>query len=44
MSLMAKLKKNSKLASTEVLDKSKFFVEKEVTSIDVPMMNVAAFR
>jgi RecA/RadA recombinase len=38
---MAKLKKNSKLASTEVLDKSKFFVEKEVTSIDVPMMNVA---
>ena len=41
MSLMAKLKKNSKLASTEVLDKSKFFVEKEVTSIDVPMMNVA---
>ena len=43
MSLMAKLKKNSKLASTEVLDKSKFFVEKEVTSIDVPMMNVAAF-
>jgi RecA/RadA recombinase len=41
MSLMAKLKKNSKVAGTSVLSKSEFFGDKEVTSIDVPMLNVA---
>jgi len=41
MSLMAKLKKNSKVSGTAVLDKSEFFQEKELTRIDVPMMNVA---
>ena len=41
MSLMAKLKKNSKVTGTAVLDQSEFFAEKEVTRIDVPMMNVA---
>tara|TARA_S200002703_G_scaffold159957_1_gene175701 strand:+ start:3573 stop:4610 length:1038 start_codon:yes stop_codon:yes gene_type:complete len=38
---MAKLKKNSKVVGTAVLDQSEFFAEKEVTRIDVPMMNVA---
>jgi RecA/RadA recombinase len=38
---MAKLKKNSKVAGTSVLSKSEFFGDKEVTSIDVPMLNVA---
>jgi RecA/RadA recombinase len=38
---MAKLKKNSKVVGTAVLDQSEFFAEKEVTTIDVPMMNVA---
>ena len=41
MSLMAKLKKNSKVSGTAILDKSEFFQEKELTRIDVPMMNVA---
>lgn len=41
MSLMAKLKKNSKVLGTAVLDQSEFFQEKEITRIDVPMMNVA---
>ena len=41
MSLMAKLKKNSKVSGTSVLDQSEFFQEKELTRIDVPMMNVA---
>ena len=41
MSLMAKLKKNSKVSGTAVLDQSEFFQEKEITHIDVPMMNVA---
>ena len=41
MSLMAKLKKNSKVVGTAVLDQSEFFQEKEITRIDVPMMNVA---
>ena len=41
MSLMAKLKKNSKVTGTAVLDQSEFFQEKEITHIDVPMMNVA---
>ena len=38
---MAKLKKNSKVSGTAILDKSEFFQEKELTRIDVPMMNVA---
>jgi len=41
MSLMAKLKKNSKVSGTSVLEQSEFFQEKEITRIDVPMMNVA---
>ena len=41
MSLMAKLKKNSKVVGTAVLEQSEFFQEKEITRIDVPMMNVA---
>ena len=41
MSLMAKLKKNSKVVGTAVLDQSEFFQEKEITRINVPMMNVA---
>lgn len=41
MSIMDKLKKNSKLPETEVMSKSKFFLEVEKISIDVPMLNVA---
>ena len=41
MSLMAKLKKNSKLKNTEVLSKSEFFGETVYVDTDVPMMNVA---
>lgn len=41
MSIMDKLKKNSKLKHTEVLSDSKFFNEKEMTSTPVPMVNVA---
>jgi RecA/RadA recombinase len=41
MSVMDKLKKNSKIKHTAVLDQSEFFSEKEVTKIDVPMLNVA---
>jgi RecA/RadA recombinase len=41
MSLMSKLKKNSKIKLTNQLDKSEFFQEKEVVPTDVPMMNVA---
>ena len=38
---MAKLKKNSKIKTTEVLSNSKFFTNKEMTPTDVPMVNVA---
>ena len=38
---MDKLKKNSKIKTTEVLSKSKFFNEREQTPTDVPMINVA---
>ena len=38
---MEKLKKNSKLKTTEVLSESKFFTEKDMVSTDVPMVNVA---
>ena len=41
MSIMDKLKKNSKVKGTAVLSCSEFFGEKEVTPIDVPMLNVA---
>lgn len=41
MSIMDKLKKNSKVKGTAVLGKSEFFGDKEVTPIDVPMLNVA---
>ena len=40
MSIMDKLKKNSKLKNTEVLSESKFFNEKDMVSTDVPMVNV----
>lgn len=40
-SIMDKLKKNSKLKSTEILSESKFFNEKEMIATDVPMVNVA---
>ena len=41
MSVMDKLKKNSKLKNTEVLSKSKFFTEKDMVPTKVPMVNVA---
>lgn len=41
MSIMDKLKKNSKLKHTEVLSESKFFTEKDMVQTDVPMVNVA---
>ena len=41
MSIMNKLKKNSKVKSAEVMSKSKFFTEKDMVSTDVPMVNVA---
>ena len=41
MSIMDKLKQNSKLKHTEVLSESKFFNEKDQTPTDVPMVNVA---
>lgn len=41
MSVMDKLKKNSKLDHTEVLSKSKFFIAKDMVTTDVPMINVA---
>ena len=41
MSIMDKLKKNSKIKSSEVLSKSVFFSDKEMTKTEVPMINVA---
>ena len=41
MSIMDKLKKNSKLKHTEVLSESKFFKEKDMVPTNVPMINVA---
>lgn len=41
MSIMDKLKKNSKIKETEVLSESKLFTEKDMTPTDVPMVNVA---
>ena len=41
MSIMNKLKKNSKIAYTETLSSSKFFAEKKFINTGVPMVNVA---
>ena len=41
MSIMDKLKKNSKLSHTSVLSESKFFTEKDMVRTEVPMINVA---
>jgi RecA/RadA recombinase len=41
MSLMDKMKKNSKIKTTAVLSKSEFFKERAVIQTDVPMINVA---
>ena len=41
MSIMDKLKKNSKIKTTEVLEKSVFFTEKDMVTTTVPMINVA---
>ena len=41
MSIMDKLKKNSKIKTSEILSESKFFTEKDMTPTDVPMINVA---
>ena len=41
MSIMNKLKKNSKIQGTEVLAESKFFTEKDMVPTNVPMVNVA---
>ena len=38
---MDKLKKNSKIKTTEILSQSKFFTERDMTPTDVPMINVA---
>ena len=41
MSIMDKLKKNSKVKETAILADSKFFNEKDMVPTDVPMINVA---
>ena len=41
MSIMDKLKKNSKIKETETLSQSRFFTEKDMVPTDVPMVNVA---
>ena len=41
MSIMDKLKKNSKIKETQVLDKSIFFSKKEQSPTEVPMVNTA---
>ena len=41
MSLLDKLKKNSTIKETEVLNKSKFFNKKDMIRTSVPMINVA---
>lgn len=41
MSLMEKLKKNSKIKESDTLADSAFFNTKDITPTDVPMMNVA---
>ncbi len=41
MSIMDKLKKNSKVKESDILSDSKFFNEKDMVKTDVPMLNVA---
>ncbi len=41
MSIMDKLKKNSKIKATAVLEDSVFFQEKDIVTTEVPMINVA---
>ena len=41
MSIMDKLKKNSKVDYTSILADSKFFNDKDMVPTDVPMINVA---
>ena len=41
MSLLEKLKKNSTIKETEILNKSKFFSKKDLIQTSVPMVNVA---
>ena len=41
MSIMDKLKKNSKVKETSILSDSKFFTEQDMVPTDVPMINVA---
>ena len=41
MSIMDKLKKNSKVKTSAVLSESQFFKEKDMIATDVPMINVA---
>jgi len=41
MSLIDKLKKNSTIKETEILEKSKFFSKKDMIQTSVPIMNVA---
>jgi len=41
MSLLDKLKKNSKVKGAEVLSKSNLYAEKDIVSTSVPMINVA---
>jgi len=41
MSIMDKLRKNSKLKHTAILSESRLFNEKDFTTTDVPMINVA---
>ena len=41
MSVMDKLKKNSKIKTSDILADSVFFSEKEMTATEVPMINVA---
>ena len=41
MSIMDKLKKNSKVKETSVLSESKFFTEKDMIPTKIPMINVA---
>lgn len=41
MGVMDKLKKNSKIKTTAILNKSVFFTEKDMCATEVPMVNVA---
>ena len=41
MSIMDKLRSNSKIKETQILSESKFFTEADMVPTDVPMINVA---